>query len=137
MTSDKTCGKGHKYPRTKKSCPRCYKVWRKNNKEYIRTYHKEYILKHKYGITSQDREALLAAQGGVCGVCGLPFSGSGRGKLAPQVDHDHATGRVRGILHGHCNRLLGLVETSSVPPQQILSAVASYIRSTQDVEAAA
>lgn len=58
----------------------------------------------RYGMTAEDYAALSDAQGGVCAVCGRPPS---RTRLA--VDHDHETGRVRGLLCQHCNRGLGLL----------------------------
>lgn len=49
---------------------------------------------------------MLAVQGGLCLVCGEPF-GSTRNT---QVDHDHQTGVVRGILCQRCNVFVGYVE---------------------------
>lgn len=52
----------------------------------------------------EDYEAILAEQDGGCGICGRPPK-SGK-SLA--VDHDHATGFVRGLLCFMCNkRVLG------------------------------
>ena len=50
-----------------------------------------------------DYAALLAAQGGVCAICGRPPKQGGR-KL--HVDHDHRTGRIRGLLCFTCNRYI-------------------------------
>lgn len=47
-------------------------------------------------------DALLLAQQGVCGICGDP-----PGNKALQVDHEHSTGQVRGLLCGRCNTGLG------------------------------
>ena len=41
---------------------------------------------------------LLKKQKGVCAICGKPPKGL---KLA--VDHDHKTGRIRGLLCAYCN----------------------------------
>ena len=55
-------------------------------------------LKRRYGITQEQYDALLRSQGGKCGICKcLP----GRKRLC--VDHDHATGRIRGLLCVRCN----------------------------------
>jgi hypothetical protein len=70
-------------------------AWVRNNPERRRRY----WLKHKYGITLERYEELLAAQGGLCAICRAPDP--------REVDHDHATGAVRGILCNHCNRGLG------------------------------
>jgi hypothetical protein len=48
-----------------------------------------------------DYEALLAAQGGVCALCGKPPK-----TRRLSVDHDHKTGTVRGLLCFRCNRAL-------------------------------
>jgi hypothetical protein len=61
-------------------------------------------LKRKYGMTAADFDAMAARQGGLCAICGSPPS-EGRKNLA--LDHDHATGRVRGLLCGPCNRGIG------------------------------
>lgn len=59
--------------------------------------------KARYGLTPEEVEAMLAAQGGVCAICeGTPER--------PAVDHDHATGKVRGILCTGCNIKLAPVE---------------------------
>lgn len=46
---------------------------------------------------------MLEEQGGVCAICG-----TGNGQKMLHVDHDHGTGRVRGLLCHQCNRVLGL-----------------------------
>lgn len=61
---------------------------------------------HKYGLTQEAFEVLLYKQGGVCAICKKPDWGL-RG---PHVDHDHVTGRVRGILCKSCNVALGMVK---------------------------
>jgi hypothetical protein len=51
------------------------------------------------------RAALLAAQGYACPLCAKALTDND-----VTVDHDHATGRVRGLLHGTCNRIEGLLD---------------------------
>ena len=61
-------------------------------------------LRRYYGITIADYNAMLEEQRGCCALCGKPVGE----KLA--VDHDHTTGRVRGLLCILCNSLLGWYE---------------------------
>lgn len=65
-------------------------------------------LRHAFGITLEQYEAMEAAQGGVCAICGEPESHRIRGKvIALAVDHDHDTGAVRQLLCVGCNTGLG------------------------------
>ncbi len=58
-----------------------------------------------YGITGEQYDELLARQGGGCGLCGKTKEEEGQ-FLA--VDHDHKSGRIRGILCRYCNhRVIG------------------------------
>jgi hypothetical protein len=63
----------------------------------------------KYGMTLDDYERMHAQQSGVCAICmrSSVYKGEER-RLA--VDHDHTTGKVRGLLCQTCNRVLGLVD---------------------------
>jgi hypothetical protein len=71
-----------------------------------------------YGITIEQYDALLIAQGGRCAVC----RGSGDGKPW-HVDHCHDTGEVRGILCALCNRGIGHFRESA----DLLRAAANYL----------
>lgn len=59
----------------------------------------------QYGLTIEDYNALLEKQGGVCAICSNVCS---TGKRL-SVDHDHDTGRVRGLLCSTCNRGIGML----------------------------
>ncbi|MGI8985053.1 MAG: endonuclease VII domain-containing protein [Acidimicrobiales bacterium] len=59
-------------------------------------------LKRKYGITIEQYDAMLEAQGGGCFICGR----RPREDSSLHVDHDHSTGKVRGILCFCCNNAL-------------------------------
>jgi hypothetical protein len=75
--------------------------WHARHPEYAQDAH----LRRYYGITKAQYDALLEAQGGVCALCLRP-----PGKRRLNVDHDHETGRVRGLLCTICNRILGWIE---------------------------
>jgi hypothetical protein len=60
-------------------------------------------LYRNYGVTPQQYRKMLSDQEGVCAICFQTNPGGDR--LA--VDHDHATGEVRGLLCHNCNIGLG------------------------------
>lgn len=80
------------------------------------------ILFMKYGITEIDYERLLVEQGGACAICRNPSTGR---RLS--VDHDHDTGRVRGLLCFTCNIGLGSFKDSIL---RLESAIEYLIGST-------
>ena len=53
----------------------------------------------RYGLTSADVDVMVQEQGGVCALC--------KERAPEHVDHDHLTGRVRGVLCSCCNQGLG------------------------------
>lgn len=73
----------------------------------------------RYGMTPADYDAMVEAQGGVCAICGRPEASH----PSFAVDHDHATGRVRGLLCFLCNTALGKMGDN---PER-LRAAADYI----------
>jgi len=68
-------------------------------------------LLRKYGISHQDYLDMLEAQDNKCAVCGLPDVENIHGKLC--IDHNHKTGKVRGLLCNPCNKALGLAMDSA------------------------
>jgi Recombination endonuclease VII len=81
-----------------------------------------YNRRRLYGLTGEQFQARLAQQGGKCAICGTSdWPGKGN---APQVDHDHVTGRVRGVLCTSCNQGLGRFGDD---PER-LEAAARYLR---------
>jgi hypothetical protein len=94
-------------------CKECAIAYRKRYDATPEGYRKNRsrLLKHNYGITLEQYEEMLAAQNGVCAVCGEVNEG-GR---ALSVDHDHtccsgprSCGRcIRKLLCAHCNHAIG------------------------------
>ena len=110
--------------------------WQRANPERYRTKLQDYAasgkkktsdrkshLKRKYGLTLEAFDALLASQGGGCAICGRTD--------ADNVDHDHETGRVRGILCFPCNVAIGLLHDDE---ERALAAVA-YIARDDELDA--
>ena len=85
--------------------------WAKDNPEKV----KNTILKRKYKITLDRYNELYIKQGGVCAVCFERETMKYLGKVRVLcVEHDHKTGKVRGLLCSNCNRALGLLQDSPV-----------------------
>lgn len=63
---------------------------------------RHYHLKRRYGLGADEVLAMLEAQGSLCLICRRQMSVE-----MAHVDHDHVTGRVRGILCFGCNGGMG------------------------------
>jgi hypothetical protein len=75
-------------------------------------------LRRVYGISKDEYEAMLARQGGVCGICKKP-------PVEPfLVDHCHTTGKVRKLLCRKCNTVLGFCGDD----HRLLTAAAEYLK---------
>lgn len=63
---------------------------------------------YKYGLTLAEYSQMVIDQKGLCAICSLPEvrkKASGPALLC--VDHNHTTGKVRGLLCNNCNIMLG------------------------------
>jgi hypothetical protein len=63
-------------------------------------------LLHMYGITPQQHDQMLEAQGYLCALCGCELTAD----AVPSVDHSHETDIIRGIVCRKCNLMIGLAE---------------------------
>jgi len=85
-------------------------------------------LKRKYGISLDEYNQLVESQGDSCAICGTTDKGVARGKFRYwSVDHNHATGEVRGLLCQKCNVLLGMAKDDI----SILEKAIEYLCSTE------
>jgi hypothetical protein len=64
---------------------------------------KDWGRRYRHGVSQAEFDALLNSQGGACAIC-RKTNWNGRG---PNIDHDHVTGNIRGILCHNCNVALG------------------------------
>lgn len=100
--------------------------WRENNRERYNASMREYRKKHyqklrliRYGLTPEQHAQMLLDQKGLCAICNsLP-----KGKRPLVVDHNHKTGKVRGLLCYGCNRALHVLETI-----ELLEAAEAYLK---------
>ena len=72
--------------------------------EKARAAQRKSKLKRNWGLTLEEFDQMLAAQRGVCAICSSGVPG-GTGRF--HVDHDHATGIIRGLLCSACNTGIG------------------------------
>ena len=80
-------------------------------------------LKTRYGITPETLAMMRSQQGGLCAICGGVM-------LHERIDHDHQTGRVRGLLCHRCNLLLAGLEDADFMRRAL-----AYLSSTADSHA--
>ena len=73
-------------------------------------------------MTIEDYGALLEAQGYGCAICGTDEPG-GKWNTHFAVDHNHKSGKIRGLLCGHCNVMLGNAKDNPA----VLMAAARYL----------
>jgi Recombination endonuclease VII len=71
-------------------------------------------LKHRYGLSWEDYQAMLARQDGKCAICECEFTHT------PFVDHCHITGKVRRLLCRDCNTGLARFKDD---PYRVLAAL--------------
>lgn len=112
----KSCGGTLRYT-AQRRCVACDKSRSKRRKR-SKLLQKCYQLRRLYGITLEQKEDLLAMQGGGCALCSKLIAG-----YDAVVDHDHATGRVRGILCRSHNTALGQFNDDPA----MLRAAAAYL----------
>ena len=74
---------------------------RSNIKEQKKRKIREYQLIKKYNLTIEQHNKILASQDNRCDICKETFIDT------PRVDHDHTTGKVRGLLCSQCNTSIG------------------------------
>lgn len=86
----------------------------------------EHLMRTMYGITSTDYAALLDRQDNRCAICRRSAEEINMDRRL-SVDHDHATGAVRGLLCHPCNSAIGLLQEDPA----VLAAAIEYLRSAE------
>lgn len=92
-----------------------YRHWcRECSAAYLKEWYRKrggktaYYRERGVGVAPAQYQQMSAAQGGVCAICLTDPTGKTKTCDVLHVDHDHASGVVRGLLCMKCNRALGL-----------------------------
>lgn len=86
-----------------------HRVWVQANRQRVAAHR----VKSTYGISREEYERLLAQP---CAICG--------DAEAPRIDHDHATGAIRGTLCDACNKAIGFMKDDA----ERLTRAAQYLK---------
>ena len=98
--------RGRKYKISEQAKSNKLAYHRKYMKEhYNKDKQKNVNLKKNHGITLDEYNAMFDRQSGKCAICKDDFPD--RHGKSIHVDHDHATGAIRGLLCRQCNLMLG------------------------------
>ncbi len=101
------CGSLERYPNG--NCKPCGVSAQRRSYETEPLKHKKRQVARYYGITGEEKEAIYAKQNGACAFCFEPLPGVWT--RGCHVEHDHKSGRVRGLVHHQCNVIIGILES--------------------------
>lgn len=113
------------------------KVWVSNNRQYVNNNWKNYRLlnkdkwksvhlKRNFNMSLTEFQKILTDQNHLCAICKNPESiidKRNNVKRSLSVDHDHNTGKIRGLLCTNCNQGIGKLKDDP----NILREAANYI----------
>ena len=105
--------------------------WCKNCKKEYDNKHNEIKRLEKYDMTTKEYEKMRIEQGNKCAICGIDFDYLNKIKKdivprtgKPRIDHDHRSGKIRGLLCSDCNIVLGCFKDNPI----IILKVINYLR---------
>lgn len=86
-------------------------TWSAENPDKVKEYAKRSKAKLRYDLSSEEYAIKLAQAAGICEACGRREKAVYKGLLKNlSFDHDHKTGKVRGVICSGCNHALGLLD---------------------------
>lgn len=117
-----------KEPWLKSACKECHRerargYWRE--KPLPKEVQRERNLQRSFGLSIKDYYNLLEKQGSRCAICEIDTCESGRNFA---VDHDHVTGKIRGLLCKLCNTALGQFKDN----QTVLLKAVEYLKRNEN-----
>jgi len=102
--------------------------WCRQNPDRVYAKERRRRLK-RYGLTIEDYDRMIIEQDGKCAMCRQPprerQTVDGRRYAQLDVDHNHSTQKVRGLLCYNCNAVLGQARDSV----ELLTAAINYLES--------
>ena len=117
-TPDRPCKHGHRLRFVGSN--NCVECSRRACKTRGRDYGRWRRMRAEYGIDKQDFCRMLEEQRHACAICAGDIADS----PSTHVDHDHTTGRVRGLLCSRCNQAIGLLRED----EKLFRRAVNYLR---------
>ena len=98
--------------------------------EHHRQMARDRATRHVYNLSPKELTEIRLAK--ICALCGGEFHGKGQSPLAPHIDHDHRTGKRRGVIHKKCNVAIGMFHDRI----DLLFAAISYLKTFKEEKVA-
>ena len=95
------------YIKNREKCIAQSREYKRTHKEQIKEYDKKHSLRYHYGLSIIEFNNILLAQNNRCAICNEPLDLQNSKNV--HIDHDHKTGKIRGILCQKCNLAIGLL----------------------------
>jgi len=106
----------------KAECGTCAKArwqdWADKNRETLRESDRRRHYQREYGLSKPEAGQLVESRQGTCQIC--------KTNCQIVIDHNHATGQIRGLLCSKCNSILGF----AADRVEILEAAIQYLKET-------
>lgn len=126
-----------------RACKNVYaKTWRIKNLDRVKKYSTQYRKNnpglgafYSMGVTFAEKVKVFKQQGKRCAICKTTSHGTTHGKSPDNAvqswcaDHDHKTGKFRGVLCQRCNHVLGRVDDSI----EILEKCILYLKNNKSI----
>lgn len=113
------CGHDERYT-ANNGCAHCDRKRKRDRYAANPEHFRQAERKTRYGIEPAEFDALWVRQSGLCAICS---EGLTRGVRGFALDHEHSTGRVRGLLCPPCNTGIGLLREDPA----IFTAAVAYL----------
>lgn len=99
--------KARYYQLNKKKILKRNATYYSNNSEKVESQKWKYYLRYKFGIDPEQYSQMIEDQHNQCSICGYSPLDNARKTAKLYVDHNHTTGKIRGLLCMNCNAALG------------------------------